>query len=94
MLTHQAMRPAGIGPWGSASIRAGLRALAVGCVLLTAACAAPPPAPSAGTDPADPRVHVPPAAYRSVTGSYRSQRPVEPRPWDEQNERVTPAPKQ
>jgi hypothetical protein len=94
MFAHQAMRPAGSAARGSASIRGGLGALAAGCVLLATACTAPPPAPLARADPADPGARVPPAAYRSVTGSYRSQRPVEPRAWDEQNERVAPAPKQ
>jgi len=94
MFMRQPMRPAAVGPRGSAPMRAGLRALAVGGMLLTTGCAAPPPAPLAGPDPADPSLRVPPAAYRSVTGSYRSQRPAEPRAWDEQNERVAPAPKQ
>ncbi len=39
------------------------------------------------------RARVPPSAYRSTLGSYTSQRPVEPTPWREQNERIAPSPK-
>jgi hypothetical protein len=49
--------------------------------------------PVAGPDPADPSARAPRVDYRSTTGAYKSQRPVEPAPWGEQNERVTPAPK-
>ena len=61
--------------------------------LLTAACFSPPERPMAGPDPSDPRVHVPAATYRPVLGGYVSQRPVEPAPWREQNDRVAPAEK-
>jgi len=44
-------------------------------------------------DPADPQAAAPPVAYRSAVGGYTSQRPVEPRPWAEQNQRVAPADK-
>ena len=56
--------------------------------LLTDACAAPPP-PRAPTA-ADAGVAVPAARYSSVTAPYARQRPVEPLPWREQNERVAP----
>jgi hypothetical protein len=56
------------------------------------ACTPPPPAPLAGPDPADPRTRVPPVAYRSAVGPYESRRPVEPQPWQGQNDRVAPAP--
>jgi hypothetical protein len=59
-----------------------------------AACAAAPAAPLAGPDPSHPDVRVPPARYRSTIGTYLRQRPVEPGPWGEQNQRVTPQPKQ
>lgn len=65
--------------------------------LLTAwlpACSAVTASPSWGPDPSDPSVRVPLAGYRSTIGGYTSQRPVEPRPWREQNERVAPKPKQ
>jgi hypothetical protein len=95
MFAHARMRPARLGVAGMPSIRARWRALALGgaVALLTACSAAPPPAPVAGAHPADPGVRVPPASYRSALGDYRTQRPVEPKPWAEQNERVTPAEK-
>jgi hypothetical protein len=61
--------------------------------LLTAACVTTPSAPYAGPDPSDPDIRVPAVGYRSTIGRYTSRRPVEPAPWREQNERVTPAPK-
>ncbi len=61
--------------------------------LLTQGCAPTPPRPSLAADPSDMDVRVPPAAYRPVLGNYSSQRPVEPKPWRERNDRVTPAPK-
>jgi hypothetical protein len=62
--------------------------------LLTAACAANPDRQAAGPDPADAQVRVPAAGYRPVLSGYVSQRPVEPAPWREQNDRVAPKPKQ
>jgi hypothetical protein len=53
-----------------------------------------PPAPSAGPDPSDPAAPAAPVVYRSTLSGYKSQRPVEPRPWGEQNERVAPPAKQ
>ena len=64
----------------------------VGLILLLAGCGAPR-SPVAGPDPADPRAPAPRVDYRSTIGSYKSQRPVDPAPWTEQNERVAPAPK-
>jgi hypothetical protein len=57
--------------------------------LLAAGCTAPPP-PLAGADPADPAARVAAAGYRSTLSGYRSQRPVEPGSWIEQNQRVAP----
>lgn len=62
--------------------------------LLSAACTVAPARPINAADPADPEAAVPPARYRSALGTYVSQRPVEPRPWREQNEGVAPRPKQ
>ncbi|MEX0589532.1 MAG: hypothetical protein WD207_00440 [Xanthobacteraceae bacterium] len=63
--------------------------------LLSAACTRSPAQPVAAANPADPEAAVPAAArYRSSLGTYVSQRPVEPAPWQEQNERVAPRPKQ
>ena len=62
--------------------------------LLTAGCFSPPERPLAGPDPSNPKARAPATAYRPVLGGYVSQRPVEPAPWREQNDRVAPAQKQ
>jgi hypothetical protein len=95
MFAHSRMRSARASAHGTRSIRGRWRVLALVCVgaLLTACSIAPPPAPLAGADPADPTARVPAAAYHPTLGGYRSQRPVEPKPWTEQNERVAPAEK-
>jgi hypothetical protein len=59
----------------------------------THGCSGAPPAPLTAADPSDPAARAPPVGYRSTIGSYKSQRPVEPAPWGEQNERVAPRPK-
>jgi hypothetical protein len=75
-------------------LRLGALAVTAGLAALLAGCADAPRAPVAGgPDPADPAARVPRVDYRSTAGAYKSQRPVEPAPWGEQNERVTPAPK-
>lgn len=66
--------------------------LAAGAFLIQG-CAATPPRPFDGDNASDPGVRVPPAAYRPVLGNYSSQRPVEPLPWRERNDRAAPAPK-
>ena len=66
----------------------------VALCLPAAACFGAPERPLAGPDPSDPRTRVPPASYRSTLGGYISQRPVEPAPWREQNQRVAPTPKE
>jgi hypothetical protein len=73
------------------TVAAGLTALAAGFLLAGCSLAA---APIVGPDPSDPKVRVRPVSYRSTIGSYKSQRPVEPSDWREQNERVTPRPNQ
>src|SRR3954468_23072485 len=65
---------------------------AISVAVLLHACSAPPPLPSAEADPSNPEAAVPPARYRSTVAPFSSRRPAEPRPWIEQNERVTPAP--
>jgi hypothetical protein len=60
--------------------------------LLTAACAQMPASPFIGPDPSNPQAAVRPVTYRSTVAGYTSQLPVEPRPWLEQHERITPAP--
>lgn len=61
--------------------------------LTLSGCVGVPPAPLAGPDPADPSAQTPPVRYQSTTGGYVRQRPVEPAPWREQNDRVAPQPK-
>jgi hypothetical protein len=61
--------------------------------LVMQACSASTASPWRGPDPSDASVRVTPARYHSTVGAYVSQRPVEPRPWRELNERVAPQPK-
>ena len=64
------------------SIVAALAALmAGGCTVV------PPASVLAAADPDSP---VPAVRYSSVTAPYTRQRPVEPLPWRERNERVAP----
>jgi hypothetical protein len=71
--------------------RATLRILATfGAIALTSCT--PPPSPLAGLDPSDPAAPVAGVGHRSTIGGYRSQRPVEPQSWIEQNQRVAPQP--
>jgi hypothetical protein len=44
-------------------------------------------------NPADPWAPAPRVRYQSTIRSYKSRRPVEPLPWNEQNQRVAPEPK-
>jgi hypothetical protein len=74
-------------------IRFGLLAAVPALALLLAGCTDAPRLPMAGPDPSDPGTRAPRAGYRSTIGSYKSQRPVDPAPWGEQNERVAPRPK-
>jgi hypothetical protein len=60
-----------------------------GLSLLLAACAAAPPVPVAGLDPADPAVRVRPVSYASAPAKNAS-RPVEVQDWRSQNQRVAP----
>jgi hypothetical protein len=62
--------------------------------MVASGCAGPPATPFASADPADPAAPAKPASYRSTIEPYVRQRPVEPKPWREQNERVAPAPKE
>lgn len=63
------------------------------CALLAQGCAAISPQPFQGAGASNPDARVPPTTYRPVLGTYSSQRPVEPAPWRERNDRVAPAPK-
>jgi hypothetical protein len=86
------VRPEAVRPRGTAPFQEAVKALLpLACAGFLAACsAAPPPTPLAGADPADPSVRVPAASYRSPIGPYASQRPVEPKPWIEQNQTIAP----
>jgi hypothetical protein len=68
--------------------------LAVPLVAIVAGCGAVPPAPVAGADPSDPSARTRSVEYRSTVAPYKSQRPVEPKPWQEQNQQVTPPARQ
>ena len=59
--------------------------------LMLSACVQTPPAVLAGPDPSNPRAQVRPVTYRSTVAGYTSWRPVEPRPWTQQNQRLAPA---
>lgn len=60
---------------------------------LASGCASPLPVPFAGADPVDPSAPAPRTDYQSTIGGYSAQRPVDPVPWQERNQRVAPAPK-
>jgi hypothetical protein len=95
MLTQLAWRFAASGRRRSALSGAPIAFLPLLFVLapLTHGCSGAPPAPLAAADPSDPGARAPRVGYRSTIGSYKSQRPVEPAPWGEQDERVAPRPK-
>lgn len=69
-----------------------MKLIVIALMLLAAACR-PVSYPLTGADPSDPSAPVPAARYQSALGAYERQRPVEPLPWREQNERVAPQPK-
>ncbi len=71
-----------------------LPAFLTASALLIQGCTAAPPRPFDADKASDPEVRTPPTAYRSVLGNYSSQRPVEPAPWREPNDRAAPLPKQ
>jgi hypothetical protein len=95
MFTQMASRSAGSGRSSDMLSRASIASLLLPFVLalLAAGCSAAPRAPFAGPDPSDPGARAPRVDYRSTIGSYKSQRPVEPGPWGEQNQGVAPQPK-
>lgn len=95
MFAHFWTRSAGLLRRGKALLSGSSGALlAVACGLLVASCSsASQPASMGGPDPADPKVRVPAATYRSLVAPYAAQRPVEPLPWREQNQGVAPAEK-
>jgi hypothetical protein len=96
MFTHHRARRAGLGLRPIANLFRHLRlavlALAAGFGLQ--ACVSAPAAPGLKPDPSDASARVKPSAYRGVTGGYTSQRPSDPLPWRERNERITPQEKE
>ncbi|GLK76491.1 hypothetical protein GCM10008171_17450 [Methylopila jiangsuensis] len=60
--------------------------------LLLSACSTQLPSPVSGRDPGDPSAPVPSARPASVTKGTSDYRPVEPKPWLEQNKGVTSKP--
>lgn len=58
--------------------------------LALAGCAGPLPVVQSGPDPADGRSPVVGVTYVPVTAGNHDYRPVEPKTWREQNERVAP----
>lgn len=87
-------------PWPAAAMRRAslwryrLPAVLAAAAFLIQGCAATPPRPFSGDDASDPNAGVPPTGYRPVLGNYSTQRPVEPLPWRERNDRAAPKPKQ
>jgi hypothetical protein len=92
MFAHGAMCLAGSIRLGAATIlgRGRFAAVLILCGVVLQACSGAPAAPGLQPDPSNPQARVKPAAYRPVLGGYKSQRPAEPLPWRERNERVTP----
>lgn len=61
-------------------------------VILLPGCAEAPKTIS-GPDPSNASERVAAVSYKSAIAPFRSQRPVQPAPWRQQNEQVAPAPK-
>ena len=86
-------------PWSAAATQRSIirrywrPAVIAAITTLTQGCTAVPSQQLANTQVSDPNTRFPPAGYRSVLGSYSSQRPVDPLPWTERNQSVTPQPK-
>jgi hypothetical protein len=90
MSPHFRVRRAAL--WQLRRMPAGKRWLSALCwaLLIGRECAALPPVPFVGPDPADPYVSVPAASYRSVIAPYVSLRPAKPGNWQQQNQRAAP----
>jgi hypothetical protein len=73
-----------------------LSSLTAVCIIgaLANGCAAPPLSPLAGRDPSDPTTRTKAVDYRPTTAPYASQRPVEPKPWQEQSQQPAPPQRQ
>ncbi len=65
--------------------------LPIAFVMMLAACtASSPPAIVSGTDPSSTSARAKPVKYAPVTAGTTVYRPVEPKPWLEQNDQVAP----
>lgn len=82
-----------VSPFADAPLARARSLVSVLILFLLTACARPPGPLHAGPDPSEPDARVPAAGYRPVASGYVSQRPVEPAPWRQQNDRVTPTEK-
>ena len=60
---------------------------------LAQGCMTQPPLPLTKSDPAHPSARAKASTYRSDIAPYESRRPVDPKPWVEQNQQVAPAPR-
>lgn len=94
MFTHIAARLAAFGLQDARTVFAGVRPRAFFLpVLLALAGCATAPSQELAARSSDPAASVPADAYRSVTRGFSSQRPADPLPWSEQNQRVAPSSK-
>jgi hypothetical protein len=93
MSTHIRAFAAAVEPAVARPFLIKLGVLAVLPALLLAGCRDAPTAAVVGPDPSDPNARAPRVDYRSTIAPYKSQRPVDPAPWGEQNQRVAPQPK-
>jgi hypothetical protein len=92
MFVHRFCTRAAVGRLVAPSAR-GLAVLATTMLAAALADCSQTPQRITGPDPSDPRSPARTVAYRSVIEPYASQRPVEPSPWRDQNDRIAPAPK-
>lgn len=74
-------------------VRSSRALIGIAAAVLLAGCNTVPEVPFVGADPADAAVPVPAARPSAVTAGYASLRPAAPTSWRQQNERVTPRPK-
>jgi hypothetical protein len=92
MFAHRFCTGAPAGRLIAPSVR-GLAALAATALAAALTSCSQTPQRLAGSDPSDPHSPARSAVYRSVIEPYASQRPVEPAPWRDQNDRIAPTPK-
>lgn len=64
--------------------------LAAAAALLSACTASPLPDIISGADPSSPTAAAKPVTYQPVTAGTVDYRPVDPKPWGDQNAQVAP----